>query len=160
MEIILIVAMAQNRVIGRNNHIPWHIPEEIHFFKETTMGHAVIMGRKTFTSIGKALPGRHNVVLTRNRDLHFPECQTAHNFAEAISFCQGQEKIFVIGGRAIYEESMPLADTILLSVLDEEYEGNTYFPVISETLYQQISEERIGQEHPFTLLVYKRKRRG
>jgi dihydrofolate reductase len=160
MEMILIVAMAQNRVIGRNNAIPWHVPEEIHFFKETTMGHAVIMGRKTLNSIGKALPGRLNVVLTRNRDFHFAGCKTVHTFAEAISCCQEQEKVFVIGGRTIYEESMAMADTILLSVLDEEYEGDTFFPAIPETLYHQISEERMGEEHPFTLLVYKRKSTG
>lgn len=156
MEIILIVAMAHNRVIGHKNKIPWHIPEEMHFFKATTMGHAVIMGRKTFESIGKALPGRFNVVLTRNQGLHFPGCKTALSLEEGIRCCPG-EKIFVIGGRAIYQESMATADTILLSVLDENYEGDTFFPAIPETLFQQVSAERMGQKHPFTLFVYKRK---
>lgn len=159
MEITLIVAMARNRVIGHKNKIPWHIPEEMRFFKETTMGHAVIMGRKTFESIGKALPGRLNVVLTRNRNLHFPGCETAINFDEGIRCCQGKEKIFVIGGRAIYQEAMTAADTILLSVLDEDYEGDTFFPDIPETLFQQASSQRMGREHPFTLFVYKRKRK-
>lgn len=127
MEIILIVAMARNRVIGQKNKIPWHIPEEMHHFKTTTMGHAVIMGRKTFESMGKALPGRFNVVLTRTPDLHFPGCKTARNFEEGLRCCQGMEKVFIIGGRTIYQESMATADTILLSVLDAEYEGDTFF---------------------------------
>ncbi len=160
MEIILIVAMARNRVIGRKNKIPWHIPEEMHHFKTTTMGHAVIMGRKTFESMGKALPGRFNVVLTRNPDLHFPGCKTARNFEEGLRCCQGLEKVFIIGGRTIYQESIATADTILLSVLDAEYEGDTFFPAIPETLFSQVSEKRIGQQHPFTLFVYKRKERG
>ncbi|MBU0960618.1 MAG: dihydrofolate reductase [Proteobacteria bacterium] len=160
MEIILIAAMGRNRVIGRNNAIPWHIPEEMHHFKTTTMGHAVIMGRKTFESMGKALPGRFNVVLTRDTDLHFPGCTTAGNFTEAIQCCQGQEKVFVIGGRAIYQDSMTAADTILLSVLDEDYEGDTFFPAIPETLFHQVAEKRIGRAHPYTLFIYKRKDRG
>ncbi len=160
MEIILIAAMAKNRVIGRNNRIPWHIPEEMRHFKETTMGHAVIMGRKTFESMGKALPGRLNVVLSRNSALHVPGCMTAQNLAQGFRCCQGQEKVFIIGGKTIYQESMVMVDTILLSILDEEYEGDIFFPPIPEDLFQQVSEKRIGREHPFTLLVYTRKERG
>lgn len=159
MEIILIVAMAQNRVIGRDNRIPWHIPEEMHHFKSTTMGHAVIMGRKTFESLGKALPGRFNVVLTRSPQLHFPECTTATTLEEAIECCRGQEKVFIIGGRTIYQEAMPVADTILLSVLDAAYEGDTLFPPIPETLYRRVAAKRLGQTHPFTLEIYQRKGR-
>lgn len=160
MEIILIAAMAKNRVIGRNNRIPWHIPEEMRHFKETTMGHAVIMGRKTFESMGKPLPGRLNVILSRNSTLHVPGCMTAQNLPEGLRCCQGQEKVFIIGGKTIYQESMVMVDTILLSILDEEYEGDIFFPPVPEDLFQQVSEKRIGREHPFTLLVYTRKERG
>jgi dihydrofolate reductase len=156
MELILIAAMSRNRVIGHNNTIPWHVPEEMYHFKKSTMGHAVIMGRKTFTSIGKALPGRFNVVLSKNKDLHVPGCSIARSLTEGIQHCQNQEKIFIIGGRAVYEESIEVADTILLSVLDREYEGDTFFPPIPEKHFQEISAKRMGNEQPFTLYTYKR----
>lgn len=128
METILIVAMAHNRVIGRNNAIPWHLPEEMRFFKETTMGHAVLMGRKTYESIGKPLPGRLNVVLSRDRELRLDGCLTATSLEAGIRLCQGQEKVFVIGGEKIFSEALELVETILLSLLDQEYEGDTFFP--------------------------------
>ncbi len=159
MEIILIAAMAHNRVIGRNNQIPWHIPEEMQYFKKTTMGHAIVMGRKTFESIGKALPGRFNVVLSRDTDLRIPGCTTAATLSEGLQCCQGQEKVFIIGGGSIYQESMTVVDTILLSVLDEDYEGDILFPPVPEDIFQQVSKTRIGSKQPFTLFVYQRRAR-
>lgn len=157
MEIILIIAMASNRVIGKNNTIPWHIPEEIHYFKETTMGHAVIMGRKTHESIGKALPGRLNVVLSKNSDLHCPGCHLTDSLENALDYCKGQEKIFIIGGSTLYKISMEIADTILLSILDKEYEGDTFFPHIPSEHFQLVSKKRMGtDEQPFTLHRYQR----
>jgi len=156
MELILIAAMSRNRIIGRNNTIPWHIPEEMHHFKKNTMGHAVIMGRNTFESIGKALPGRFNVVLSRNKDLQVPGCRVTDSLTAAIQCCQDQKKSFIIGGQSIYLESLELVDTILLSVLDREYEGDTFFPAIPEKYFQQISAKRMGDEQPFTLHTYQR----
>ena len=157
MKLILIAAMAKNRVIGRNNCIPWRIPEEMRFFKESTMGHAVIMGRKTYESIAKPLPGRFNVVLSSSKDLHIKGCQIAHSLEEGIACCGNQEKIFIIGGRTLYKESLNLADSILLTVLDNEYEGDTFFPQIPEESYQLISEKRMGDKDPFTVYTYQRK---
>ncbi len=156
MQLILIAAMSSNRVIGRDNMIPWQIPEEMHHFKKNTMGHAVIMGRKTFESIGKALPGRFNVVLSKDKGAHIPECRIADSLSKAIQYCQDQEKSFIIGGQSIYQESLALVDTILLSIVDREYEGDTFFPTIPEKHFQQISTKRMGQEQPFTLHTYQR----
>ena len=157
MELILIAAMAQNRVIGKNNTIPWHIPEEMRHFKESTMGHAVIMGRKTFESIGTPLPGRLNVVLSRDSNIHCPGFLPARNLQKGLDCCQGQEKVFIIGGRDLFKESMQLADTILLSILDREYEGDTLFPHIPAEQFQLVSKKRMGGSQPFTLFTYQRK---
>ena len=157
MELILIAAMAKNRVIGKNNKIPWHIPEEMRHFKENTMGHAMIMGRKTFESIGTPLPGRLNVVLSRDSNIHCPGFLSAGNLQEGLDCCQGHEKVFIIGGQDLFRETMPCADTIMLSVLDREYEGDTLFPHIPTEHFQQVSEKRMGGSEPFTLFIYQRK---
>ncbi len=158
MKIILIAAMARNRIIGSNNIIPWHIPEEIHHFKMTTTGHAVVMGRKTFESIGRALPNRLNVVLSRQAEMHFPGCTAAGSLERAIQFCRDQEKIFIIGGESIYREAMLIADSVLLSVLERDYEGDILFPAIPPSLFELISEKEMGGEQFFSLLRYQRRK--
>jgi len=160
MKLILIAAMAKNRIIGKDNSIPWHIPEEMQFFKKNTMGHAVIMGRKTFDSIAMPLPGRFNVVLSRSTNLTIDGCRTAHSLEEGIACCKNQEKIFIIGGRTLYKESLNRADTILLTVLDDDYEGDTFFPQIPENIFQLISEKRMGTKNAFTVRTYQRKNRN
>lgn len=156
MELILISAMAKNKIIGKDNKIPWQIPEEMRHFKETTMGHAVIMGRKTFESIGTPLPGRLNIVLSTNKSLHCPGFTLAATLKEGIDCCQGHSKIFITGGKTLYEHSMHLVNTILLSVLDQEYEGDTVFPHIPEEQFKEVSRKRLGQSDPFTLFTYHR----
>ncbi len=157
MEIILIAAMARNRVIGKDNCIPWHIPEEIHHFKTTTTGHAVIMGRKTFASIGRPLPSRFNIVLSRQKKAQFPGCTAADSFEKAIEQCRRQEKVFVIGGESLYREAMLRADSILLSVLNRNYEGDIFFPQIPETLFELHSKKRIQAEQIFSIHNYQRR---
>jgi len=159
MKLILIAAMAKNKVIGKDNSIPWHIPEEMKFFKESTMGHAVIMGRKTYDSIAMPLPGRVNVILSRSTNLEIAGCHIANSLEEGIECCGNQEKIFIIGGRTLYQESLNLADTILLTVLDDEYEGDTFFPQIPEDTFQLISEKRMGTKEPFTVCTYQHRNR-
>jgi dihydrofolate reductase len=156
MEIILIAAMSLNRVIGRKNSIPWHFPEEIQHFKVNTTGHAVIMGRNTFESIGKALPNRENIVLSRKTTLTLPGCHVAHSLEEGITYCSYMEKVFIIGGRVVYRQAMEYVDTILLSILPTEYSGDIYFPDIPEDSFLLVSEKEIGTEQPFTLQKYQR----
>ncbi|MDP2756976.1 MAG: dihydrofolate reductase, partial [Desulfurivibrionaceae bacterium] len=120
MKIILIAAMAKNRVIGRGNTIPWHIPGEQQRFKTLTMGHALIMGRKTFESIGRPLPGRKTVIISRNREYQAAGCLVAQSLSAAIALCPTEETIFIAGGGEIYREALPLATAIYLTVLDRE----------------------------------------
>ena len=120
--------MARNRVIGANNRIPWHLPDELKMFKQLTMGHYIVMGRKTYESIGRLLPGRTTVILTRNPAYVVPGAIIAHSFGEALDVASGQEEIFVIGGADLFREALPVADRIHLSVVDGEPAGDTLMP--------------------------------
>ncbi len=135
-RIVLIAAMAANRVIGRDNAIPWRLPGDLARFKQTTMGHPIIMGRRTFESIGRALPGRRNIVLTRRRGFTAPGCEVVHSLDEALAACRNEEKAFIIGGEQLYRDTLPLADEIILTVLDQEVEGDTFFPEVPETMFR------------------------
>ncbi len=148
--------MASNRTIGAKNTIPWHIPEELQVFKRTTLGHAVIMGRKTYDSIGFALPGRKNIILTRKADFSQKDCITASSIDQAITLCHGQKKVFILGGEEIFKQTMDICHTILLTVLDRPVEGDTYFPHFSETDFIEQKRERYSKNEPFTIFTFKR----
>jgi len=125
----LIVAVARNRVIGNEGELPWHISEDLKHFKKTTSGHAIIMGRKTFDSIGRPLPKRRNIVVTRQSDAAFPGCERARNLDEAIALARTTDPCpFIIGGASLYQEAMPIATELHVTTIDEEVEGDTYFP--------------------------------
>lgn len=125
----LIVAVARNGVIGRDGTLPWHVSEDLKHFKKSTEGHAIIMGRKTHDSIGRALPKRRNIVLTRQTAALFPGCETAHSLGEAIALARSTDDCpFIIGGASLYEEALPLATELHLTMIDEDVEGDTYFP--------------------------------
>ena len=158
MEVIIIAAMAANRVIGRENTIPWHIPGELQWFKATTMGHVLIMGRKTHESIGRPLPGRTTVVISRDPGRTFQGCETATSLEQALTLCAGREKVFIAGGAQIYTLALPLADTIILTVLDQEIAGDTFFPLVPEDEFTEISRTAIAGPLPYTRITYKRTR--
>ena len=156
----IIVAIAQNGTIGDKNSLLWHIKEDMRFFRTTTSGHAVIMGRKTFESLGsKPLPKRKNIVITRaERD--FEGAFTAHSLQEAIAMAEGDEEIFIIGGAQIYAEALSVADRMYITRVERDYEGDTSFPEIDYAKWQLVSEERYerGEEFdaPFAFLCYDR----
>ncbi|MDD3815345.1 MAG: dihydrofolate reductase [Desulfocapsaceae bacterium] len=158
MELIIIAAMAANRVIGRGNTIPWHIPEELQWFKETTMGHTLIMGRKTHESIGRPLPGRRTIVITRDQHRCFAGCTTVQSLNQALNLCAGCEKVFIAGGAQVYTLALPLADTIILSVLDQEVEGDTFFPPVPEEEYTETTRTAVPGPTPYTRITYQRRR--
>jgi len=125
----LIVAVARNGVIGKDGTLPWHVSEDLKHFKRTTSGHVIIMGRKTHDSIGRALPGRRNIVVTRRADAEFPDCETAGSLDQAIALARTTDECpFIIGGASLYEEALPLATELHVTSIDEEVEGDTYFP--------------------------------
>ncbi|MEI8355830.1 MAG: dihydrofolate reductase [Deltaproteobacteria bacterium] len=132
MIISIIAAMAENRVIGRDNSIPWNLPADLERFKTITTGHPVIMGRKTFEGIGRPLPGRKTVIITRNPDFTAEGCVVAHNLQEALAECKGADEVFICGGSEVYREALTLASRIYLTLLDGEVEGDTLFPEIPE----------------------------
>jgi len=133
-EIILIAAMAANRVIGKDNKIPWHIPGEQRRFKELTMGHALIMGRKTRQAIGRPLPGRRNIVISRNPAFCAEGSEVVHSLEEGLALCPDETKIFIIGGEQIYRLALPLADTMILSILPYAVAGDACFPDFSSSV--------------------------
>ena len=125
MKLILIAALTRNRVIGKNGKLPWHIPDDLKRFKRLTTGHTVLMGRKTFESLGNPLPRRRNVVLS-SRDL--PGVETFSNLPEALKALEGEDVVFVIGGGEVFKQTVAQADAMNLTIVDREVEGDVYFP--------------------------------
>jgi len=148
MKLALIWAMSRNRVIGRNNALPWHLPEDLRYFKHVTMGKPIIMGRKTWESIGRPLPGRTNIVITRAADYAVPEgvrvvnsLDAAINLAEKICLIEGIDEALVIGGAEIYAQALPKADRLYLTQVHAEVAGDAYFPEIDLEQWQELGRE-------------------
>ena len=157
MLISLIVAMAKNRVIGDKGEIPWKIPGEQKMFKEITMGHAMIMGRKTYEAIGRALPGRTNIVVTRQSDYQAPGCMVFNDLNSAIESCPSSEsEVFIIGGGQIYEDTIAMADRIYLTLIPKEIPGDTFFPEFSESDFKIIKSDFIDAAEPYHFYIYER----
>ncbi len=128
-----IVAMSENRVIGDHNHLPWHLPADLKHFKTLTKGHPILMGRKTFESIGRPLPNRTNIVITSNPTFKAPGCIVVTSIDEAIqhALSNNNEEIFIIGGANVFQQSMPYVSRIYLTIVHEEFEGDAFFPEIN-----------------------------
>lgn len=163
--ISIIVAMSKNGVIGKDNKIPWHLSEDLKRFKQITMGHPIVMGRKTYLSIGKPLPGRKNIVITRNPDFSVHgvhDVHIVHSLDEAIKGHKLDEEIFVIGGAEIYKLALPRADKIYLTKLEKEFNGNTYFPDQNlENQFEKTEETatRLSEKNglPYRFVTFRRK---
>ena len=158
--ISVIAAVADDGVIGGNNTLLWHISEDLRMFKCVTSGHPVVMGRRTFESLGRPLPNRTNVVITRNPDFKVEGVKTAGSLEEAVATFPPQEEVFVIGGGEIYRQAMPLADRLYLTRVHAKYEGDTRFPDWDPAGWTLVSSEchDRGEQfpHPFEFLVYSR----
>lgn len=143
MIISAIVATAKNNVIGKDNDIPWYLPADLKYFKRTTLGHHIIMGRKSFESIGRPLPKRTNIVITRDPFYMASGCVVVHSIEEALAIAKenGEEEAFVIGGGQIYKQGFPLLDKIYLTEVDLEVEGEIFFPTINKNDWKEISSE-------------------
>jgi len=139
MKISIVVAMAANRVIGNNNQLPWHLPADLKHFKQTTMGKPILMGRKTWESIGRALPGRTNIVITRDENYAAPGCVVVHSIEAAMQAAQQQDEVMVIGGAEFYRQVLPRADTIYLTRIHQDFEGDAFFPELDETGWQEVA---------------------
>ena len=157
-EVIIIVAVAKNNVIGRDGSLPWHLPSDLQHFKKTTMGYPLIMGRKTYESIGRPLPGRDNVVLTRDPELDLPGCIVVHSMQEAIDHCGNEEKVFIIGGADIFRLALPMTDTMIVTALEREVEGDVYLDPIDTRTFEIVAEQMCHEEEPYQIIRYERKR--
>jgi len=138
--ISIIVAVAENNTIGADNKLIWHLPDDLKRFKEITIGNAILMGRKTWESIGRALPGRTSIVITRNPDYKAEGAIIAGSLSEAISKVSDDQKIFIIGGGEIYEQAMRVAGKIYLTRVNHSFEGDTFFPEINSSVWEKVSE--------------------
>lgn len=140
-RVTLILARARNGVIGARGGLPWHLPEDLAFFKRTTMGHPIVMGRKTWESIGRPLPGRRSVVVTRDRGFAAAGAEVVHSLDEAIRRCVGAEEVFVIGGAQLYAEALGHADRLLLTEIDADFEGDTFMPAAAAADWAEAGRE-------------------
>jgi dihydrofolate reductase len=147
-DIILIAALAPNRTIGHNGKIPWHIRDDLKRFQQLTLGHTVIMGRKTFDSIGKPLPGRRNIVLTRAAAAAIPGVETFSNLDAALKSCADNTAVFIIGGAEVYRQALPLAGKMLLTEVHAEHNGDTKFPEYDRSQWRETSRSRHA-DHDF-----------
>jgi dihydrofolate reductase len=158
MKKSLIVAMASNSVIGRKGGIPWKIPGEQKLFKKITTGHSMIMGRRTYESIGRALPGRTSIVVTRQANYAAPDCIVVNDLKEALQACpSGESEVFIIGGGQVYRETIASADRLYLSVLPRAVPGDTYFPAFSESDFRVVTSDFIDAVEPYHFYIYERK---
>jgi dihydrofolate reductase len=155
MRLSLVVAMARNRVIGRDNALPWRLPADLAHFRKVTMGHPIVMGRRTFESIGKALPGRKNIVITHKREYAAPGCVVVNSLDEAWKAAGNAEEVCVIGGIALFGETLLLADVIHLTEVGSDVEGDTFFPQFdrSEWNEREIARQPADERHAYPLRI-------
>ncbi|WP_379089763.1 dihydrofolate reductase [Pedobacter sp. UC225_65] len=162
----IVVAISANNAIGKDNQLLWHLPADLKHFKEITTGHPIIMGRKTYDSIGRPLPNRRNIVITRNKDLVIAGVEIVSSIAEAISLCAAQQgatsnEVFIIGGAEIYKHALALTDRIYLTVVHQEYEADAFFPELCEdewtTIHQEYHEADEKNSVAYTFSTLERK---
>lgn len=147
----IIVAVARGGVIGGGNTLLWHISEDLRRFKAVTTGHPVIMGRKTFESLGRPLPQRQNVVITRDENFSADGCTVVHSLSEALEIFDSEQEVFIIGGGQIYKQAMPFADKLYITYVEADYDGDTFFPQVDRAQWRQTLDEKYprGEKYPY-----------
>lgn len=163
MILSLLVAASENNVIGKNNQLPWHLPNDLKYFKNLTWGMPILMGRKTFDSIGKPLPGRKSIVITRNKDWEYEGVDVVHSIEEAVQKAEsyGVKEIFVIGGAEIFKTSLSAANRIYLTRIQQDFDGDVFFPEVSEKEWELTSSRYCEADeknaYPHTYQVWNRR---
>ncbi len=161
MTVALVVAISENNAIGKDNQLLWHLPADLKHFKAITTGHTLIMGRKTFDSIGKPLPNRRNIVISRNAELTIAGAEVYQNLAEALQACAHEAEIYIIGGAEIFNQSIQLANKIYLTRVHQTYEADTFFPELDSSqweesnLEQHLPDEKNTVAYTFSILESK-----
>lgn len=166
MMISIIAALSSNRVIGKGGRIPWHIPEDLKWFKRNTWGRTIIMGRKTYESIGRILPGRENIIITGQKNYNVPGAKIFSSFKNALENIEKRlnkssedEEVFIIGGESIFKQAIGLAHRLYLTLITRDFEGDTFFPPIPEGMFRTVFEERHEGDIPFSFIILERKNR-
>ncbi len=160
MNINMIVAIDKKNGIGKNNSLPWHLPADLKHFKMVTSGHPIIMGRKTFDSIGKVLPNRRNIVISRQSGLIIPGAELSSSLNQAIELCEGEKDVFVIGGAQIFEQALPIATLLYLTIIHQDFDADVFFPQIN--MNEWTEEEKILHEpdeknlYSYSFIKYKK----
>ena len=161
MTVSLVVAAAKNNVIGRDGELPWHLPDDLRHFKRLTTGKPIIMGRRTFESIGRPLPDRHNIVMTRDPDYAAAGCDVVTSVSDALKLAGDDTEVMVIGGGQVYRDFLPRADRIYLTRVQAEIDGDTYFPEIDASDWQLVSSEHHDADekhaYAFEMMVFERR---
>ena len=162
MIVSIIVAFDQNKLIGNKNQLPWHLSADLKHFKAVTMGHPIIMGRKTFESIGRPLPGRENIVITRNKEYQKSGITIVNGLEEALEGLRSEEEVFIIGGAEIFKYADTIATKLYTTIIHEEFEGDTWFPEINEAEWTLISKVDFEVDEknkwPYSFIDYERKK--
>ena len=164
MLISFVVAATENNVIGKNNDLPWSLPDDMKFFVRTTRGHHILMGRKNLESFGKLLPKRTNIIITTKKDYQFEGAVVKHSIEEGIQFAKdrGEKELMIIGGGEIYRQTLPITDRIYLTRIHTELEGDTFFPELDRNEWKEVSSEYHpadeNHKYDFTFKVLERKK--
>jgi dihydrofolate reductase len=140
MTVSIVVAISENHAIGKDNKLLWHLSADLKHFKEITTGHTVIMGRKTYKSVGRPLPKRRNIIITR-QPIAIEGCEVVNSIEAALSLCADEDEVFIVGGAEIYRQSMHLTDRIYLTIVHKEFEGDSFFPEIKKEEWKELSRE-------------------
>jgi dihydrofolate reductase len=159
MIVSIVVAISQNHAIGKDNKLLWYLPKDLKHFKEITTGHTVIMGRKTYESVGKPLPNRRNIIITRQQ-VNIEGCEVVNSVEAALALCKDEAEVFIVGGAEIYRQALHLTDRIYLTLIHENFEGDTYFPEIKADLWKETERQDHEPDEknllPYSFITYER----
>jgi len=159
MIVSSVVAISENHVIGKDNKLLWYLPNDLKHFKNITTGHTVIMGRKTYDSVGKPLPRRRNIIITR-QNITVEGCEVVNSIEAALALCKGEDEVFIVGGAEIYRQAMHLTDRIYLTIVHQQFEGDSFFPEIDKSVWHEVSREDYEPDEknslPYSFITYEK----
>ena len=159
MIVSIVVAISQNHAIGKDNKLLWYLPNDLKHFKTITTGHTVIMGRKTYESVGKPLPNRRNIIVTR-QNITIEGCEVVNSIEAALALCSAEEEVFIVGGAEIYKQSMHLTDRIYLTIVHKEFDGDSFFPEIDPNQWHETAREdhELDEKNklPYSFITYQK----
>ncbi|WP_295769075.1 dihydrofolate reductase [uncultured Mucilaginibacter sp.] len=160
MNINIVVAIATNNAIGKDNELLWHLPNDLKHFRQLTTGHSIIMGRKTYDSVGKPLPKRRNIIVTR-QEINIEGCEVVHSIDEALALCKNEPEVDIIGGAEIYTQTLPLVNRIYLTIVHQDFNADAYFPQLNKNEWKETARENFEADeihaYPYSFITLERR---